>query len=128
MNKERGHNKVEKIVFAWGILVVLALISFLVYQILQPKDSPPKLKFSTNHQQNMEDYAFKIIIENEGEETAKNVNLKLTLYQNGKSAGSGTIAVNYVPVNSKETAWIVFDAKPKPGDSLVVSPVTYTRP
>lgn len=128
MENKKDHNIVEIITFITGLLVLLVLISYLVYQISQKKDSPPDLEISTCYQPSMKNYAYKLEVMNKGEESAESVHIKLSLYQEGKTVEDGAVSIRYVPVKSKETAWIVFHTDRKPGDSLVVSSVTFVRP
>ena len=128
MGNEKRHNTVETITFIVGLLLILPLIGFLIYQISTKKKAPPQLQITSLYQPQMEDYGFRVEVENTGEESAEAVNIKLALYQEGEVADDGEISIQYVPVKSKETAWIVFHTRKKPGDSLVVSSVTYVKP
>ena len=73
-------------------------------------------------------YDYIVEIENIGEETAESANIKLSLYQDGKAVEEGTVNLQYIPVKSKRTAWIVFQTKRKIGDSVAVSSITYVKP
>ena len=128
MEQKKGHNLVEIITFIAGLIVLLAVVGFLIYQINATKGTPPNIVISSSYQPSMEDYSFKLEVENKGEESAEAVNIKLSLYQEGKVAADGDVNIQYVPVKSKETAWIVFHSDRKPGDSLVVTSVTYVKP
>ena len=130
MNKEKqsGHNYIERAVFIFGLVTLIGLLSYLIYIASQERSEPPRLVITSAYQPNMQDYSFKVKVKNFGEETAENANIKMSLYQDGKSVASGTANISFVPVNSEETAWFVFHQKRKPTDSLVVSSVTYVKP
>ena len=128
MTDKKQHNFIENGTFVVGLLILLALISYLVYQISQDKKSPPEIQVTTNYQPAMDNYAFEVTVENNGGESAEAVNIKLSLYQEGEAVEDGTLDIQYVPVKSKETGWIVFHSERKAGDSLVVSSVTYMKP
>ena len=128
MGEKKGHNFVEVSTFIVGLAVILSLVGFLVYQIYQKEETPPALYVTSTYQPDMENYGFKVDVENKGEETAAAVNIKLSLYQEGEAVDDGTITIQYVPVKSKETSWIVFHTGRKAGDSLVVSSITYIKP
>lgn len=126
--KGKNHNIVEKISFAIGVLVLLCLISFLVYQMIHKKDAPPNLEITIMPEPSINLYRYKVEVENLGGETATAANIKLSLYQDGISVEEGAVSIKYVPVKSKITSWIVFYKKKKPGDSVIVSSVTYVKP
>lgn len=126
--EENGHNIVEKITFIFGLLVLVGLISFLIYQMSNKSNLPPQLVISTQYEPQLDHYGFKVDVENKGDFSAEAANIKLSLYQNGESVEDGTLEFQYIPVKSKETGWIVFHTSRKSGDSLVVSSLTYAKP
>lgn len=129
MEKQKtSHNAVEKISFVLGVVVLLALISILIYQMVQKKETPANLEITLLEEPSMENYGFKLEIENSGGESAESANINLSLYQEGMAVENGTVTFQYVPVKSKKTAWIVFHTSKKEGDSVVVSSVTYLKP
>lgn len=129
MEKQKtSHNAVEKISFVLGVVVLLALISILIYQMVQKKETPANLEITLLEEPSMENYGFKLEIENTGGESAESANINLSLYQEGMAVENGTVTFQYVPVKSKKTAWIVFHTSKKEGDSVVVSSVTYVKP
>lgn len=128
MGNKKSHNAIEITSFIAGLTVVLALIGFLIYQISKRENTPPELHIQSYHDPSMDHYAFELEVENKGEQSAEEVQIKLSLYQEGEAMEDGTVSMRYVPVKSKETAWIVFHTDRKAGDSLVVSSVTYVKP
>jgi len=128
MAEKKQHNLVEIITFIVGLVVLLSLVGFLIYQIDQKKNLPPQLQVSTTYEAAMDQYAFRLEVENTGEESAEDVHIKLSLYQQGEVKEDASLSIRYVPVKSKETAWVVFHTDRMAGDSLVVSSVTYVKP
>jgi len=126
--QKKSYNTVEKISFTLGILVLFTLVSFLIYQMSQRKENPPILKVTIVEELLTNNYDYIVEIENIGEETAESANIKLSLYQDGKAVEEGTVNLQYIPVKSKRTAWIVFQTKRKIGDSVAVSSITYVKP
>lgn len=126
--KEKGHNSVERITFVFGLLVIASLLTFLIYQLTQKSGKPPQLIVTSTYQADLEPYGFEIQVVNKGDQTAENAVISLDLYQNDSIIASGSLEMNYVPVKSKETAWIVFNQSRMPNDSLVVSSVSYVKP
>lgn len=126
--KRSIHNTTEKTVFIIGLFILLGIIGYLVYLIQKERTLPPVLVVTSAYKPDLKPYGFEVKVENFGEEAASNVSVKLELYQDGKTAGSGTVQMDYVPISSNETAWITFDVKRKPGDSLVINSITATKP
>lgn len=127
-HKKIHFNTVERITFLMGLAVLVSIIIYLTFLISQHRTDPPQLVITTKYQPAMAHNAYEIRVENEGEETAVNASINLSLYQDGKSVETSTVNINFVPIESEEVAWIVFYSKRKPSDSLVISSVTYVKP
>ena len=125
---KNGHNTLEKTVFGFGLFFIILLVGYLVYELQQDKKKPPQLHVTSSFQPDMRFIAYKIKVENKGEETAEAANIQFDLYDNGKVVQSGTVGIDYVPPKSTETGWISFHGRTKRADSLVVATVTYIKP
>ena len=120
--KDKIHfNGVQLTVFILGALLVLGLIGYLSYKALKLDNRPPQPEVTAVYQPDLPDYTYRIKIENKGAETATNMNLKMTLYQDGKSKETGTLSISYLPINSEQIGWMVFETSRKPTDSLIIS-------
>ena len=130
MSEERTglHNKLEKLVFFLGAAILLGVVGYLSYLISLDRSAPPILVVTSAYKPDIEPYGFLVTVRNFGEEAAKNVTINLELFQNGQSAETGTLQIDYVPISSSETGWIVFDTEKKQGDSLVLSSMTFAKP
>ena len=129
MNKEQEKSNVlEKITFYLGLLVLISLIGYLSFQLTKQENKPPSLEVRTSYDPAMDNYGFKVEVENKGQETAQSTNIQFELYQEGKVAGKATLEIDFVPVRSKESGWIVFNQKRKGSDSLVISSMTFLKP
>lgn len=126
--KENSHNAIEKVVFVTGLLLIGGVIGYLVYLTFQEKKEPPHLVITTVYKPGMAGYAYEVTVRNSGEETASDAHIQFALYQKGKVVENGTISLDYVPVQSTETGWIVFQRKKQSQDSLVVSSITFLKP
>lgn len=126
--QENIHNSLEKSVFIVGLLIIGSVIGYLTYLTFQDRKRPPLLVVTSYYEPNMTDYSFQVTVENLGEETAANANIKMSLYQNGKIVETGILNINYIPIESSETGWIVFDRERQLTDSLVLSSMTFLKP
>ncbi|WP_156877215.1 hypothetical protein [Salinimicrobium terrae] len=97
-------------------------------EIINKEKKPPALEVHSSFQSSLPGYTFKIDIENNGGETAKNVHIFLNLYRDGQVVESAQMITGYVPVHSKVSGWISFTSKREPADSLAVGSVTFLKP
>ena len=124
--KDKVHfNGVQLTVFILGALLILGLIGYLSYKAVKLDKRPPQPEVTAVYQSDLPAYTYRVKVENKGGETASNMNLKMTLYQDGKSKESGTFSISYLPINSEQVGWMVFETQRKSTDSLVVSSLTF---
>ena len=128
LNDKVQLNGVQLVVFSLGVLFILGIIGYLSYKAVKMDDKPPQPEVTADYMPQLPDYTYRVKVSNKGEETAVNINLKLTLYQDGKAKESGTFSIAYLPIQSEQVGWVVFDTARKPTDSLVVTTITYLRP
>lgn len=127
-NKKQQSNAVEKTTFIGGVIVLLAIFGYLGWQTFKEKSQPPHLVVQSSYEPSMKNYAFRVHVKNDGEETAEAANIKFDLYQDGKPVDKVTLQLSYVPVHSEESAYVVFNRTRKPTDSLVVTSMTFVKP
>lgn len=121
------HQPIEKIVFGFGLIILLAIFGYLIYQATWKESGPPQLSVTSSPALNMTENAYEVHIVNTGRQTAVNAGVKVSLYQNGKSVESTTLSFDYIPTKSEVKGWAVFSAKRTPTDSLVVSSKGYIK-
>ena len=122
------HNLLEKITFYLGLLILLLLVSYLIFDFNKQKDLPADLEIVTSHMPSMPHYTYKVETTNKGHETASSVHIDFDLYQNGQMAEKAVLTFNYIPRESTEEGWVIFRKTPMPSDSLVVTSVSFLRP
>lgn len=71
-------NNLQLTVFALGLLLVLGMIGYFTYQTIKMEQNPPLPEVSVTYLPEQPVYTYKIKVKNKGEETATNVNLKMT--------------------------------------------------
>lgn len=118
---------IEKIVFVFGLFILLAIFGYLIYQATWKESGPPQLSVTSSRSLEMANNAYEVHVVNTGKQTAVNASIKLSLYQNGKSVESSTLSFDYIPTNSRVKGWAVFTTKPNPEDSLVISSIGYIK-
>lgn len=129
MNKKKvRHNKVEKTVFGFGLIVIVALTGYLIFQIFNDSKTPPQLVLKSEIIGKHPDLTYRIEIENRGEETAEAVSIRFGLYEGAQVVETATLNIDYVPSRSTETGFINFGKRSKLADSLKVSSISFLKP
>lgn len=129
MEKNRTkHNLLEKITFYLGLIIILLLVGYLIFDFNKQQDLPADLEIVTSYQPSMPNYTYKVETTNIGHETASSVHIGFDLYQNGQMVEKAVLTLNYVPRESTEEGWVIFRKTPLPSDSLVITSVSFLRP
>lgn len=126
--KKQRFNLIQRVIFIFGLLVLLGLFTFLLYESGQHKSQPPNLEVFIEHHPERPQHSYQLMVKNTGEETAKEASLLVSLYQEGEVKESGTLVFDFVPPGSTEEGWIVFTSAHTPEDSVVVSSMSYVVP
>lgn len=122
------HNLLEKITFYLGLIILLLLVSYLIFDFNKQKDLPADLEIVTSYIPSMPHYTFKVEATNIGHETASSVHIGFDLYQKGQMVDKAILTLNYVPRESTEEGWIIFRKTRMPSDSLVITSVSFLGP
>lgn len=126
--KKKKYNLVQRAIFVFGILVLIGLFSLLIYQSSGDTEQPPIIEISISHQAAQPQNAYRLQVQNVGEQSAMNANISVNLYQQGELLETSTISLNYLPTGSKKEARVVFQSPHTASDSLVVSSINYEIP
>ena len=127
-NNKVHFNSIQLVVFSLGVLFILGIIGYLSYNAVKMDGKPPQPEVTADYMPDLPDYTYRVKVRNKGQETATNLSLKMTLYQDGKIKESGSFTIAYLPIQSEQVGCMVFDTARKPTDSLVVTTITYLRP
>lgn len=127
MNRDTQISPLENIVFYVGLLIITGLVSYLIFQSFQDKNLPPDLKISIASMASKE-CAFKVMVENKGGTSAKDVNIVFNLFQMDEKTESSTVSIDYMPVDSKKTLWVVFKKSTSDCGSLRVGSLAFLKP
>ena len=121
------HQPIEKIVFGFGLIIILAIFGYLIFQATWKESGPPQLSLTSFPDSKMANNAFEVHVKNTGKQTAVNASIKVSLFQNGKSVESSTLSFDYIPTHSEVRGWAVFTSKHTPSDSLAVSSLGFIQ-
>lgn len=129
MNKKKQRfNLVQRAIFIFGLVVLLGLFGFLIYESNQNNERPPHLETTIIPHSQSPQHKYQLLVKNTGEETAKNASLLVNLYHKDDLKESVTLSIDFVPPGSEVEAWVVFKDQATPEDSVVVSSMSYLVP
>lgn len=109
-------NKLEWIVFAAGLVVVLGTLGLLVYDMAQGESSPPELVVELGSpSRQAQGWAVPVTVRNEGGETAEGARVEVTLAVPGQAPERGEIDMAFVPAGSRREGFVTFAGDPARG-------------
>ncbi|HSP83799.1 MAG TPA: hypothetical protein VLN72_08705 [Gillisia sp.] len=121
-------NLLERTTFVMGLVILVFLFGYLLFQIKENKHLPPSLEVAISSPSRQAKNTYEIKIKNTGDETAQAANIEFEWYHEGQVSGSAVMVIDYVPAKSEETGWIELPQNKKPADSLIVKSITYFKP
>ncbi|SFF82784.1 hypothetical protein [Blastococcus tunisiensis] len=111
-----------------GSVLIVALLAFLTYQALTPRESGPELTVTvTSIEPAPAGHAVHFRVLNSGGRTAEQVHVSGTLTRGGQQVGESTATVAYVPPESRRDGVLLFSRDPRDGD-LAVAATGYVLP
>lgn len=109
-------NRLEWIVFALGLVLVLGTLGFLVWDASQGEDSPPELTVTLGRPEpRSEGWAVPVTVRNHGGETAEGARVVVTLELPGGEKEEAEYDVAFVPRGSQREGWVHFLHPPGTG-------------
>lgn len=109
-------NRLEWTVFGVSLLLILAITGVLLRQQFTGGSDPASLVTTAGDTITTPGgYAIAIDVRNEGDRTAEDVRLEVTLTSNGTVETGGAV-IRYVPYRSSRRAWVAFTRDPREGD------------
>lgn len=122
-------NALEWAVFYVSLLFVVGLLGYLIYLSIAFKPSPPDLAISYRHEPSSNaPYRFHIVLKNEGNETAEEVQIELVAMKGGEVLEQATLAIPFLPRQSEREGWVILTQDPSSADSLYARVISYKKP
>ncbi|TPE46392.1 hypothetical protein [Pontibacter mangrovi] len=122
-------NWFEWLVFSVGLLLVLSIIGYLVYQTYHRKTSSPDLVAeSYPDPSRYAPYRYRVVLHNKGGETAEQVKLEVEVQVGGEAIETADLDFPFAPQESMREGWVNFDKDPTLADTVKVKVVSYKRP
>jgi uncharacterized protein (TIGR02588 family) len=127
--QEFRKNKLEWSVFAISALLLFGLIVYLCYEAFTHKPAPPDLEVKyLKDSSNRNPFAYKIHLQNHGEETAEDVMIEASLIRNDTVIEHSELQIAFSPKRSKREGWINFSTDPAEADSINIKVMSYKKP
>lgn len=121
-------NALEWTVFTAGLLVMIALFSYLIYLMVTERNSPPLIQVSLETEPKLPAYTFRVTIRNTGDETAMNVTTEFSLENKGQVIEKTELQIDHLPKGSTREGWIVFVNNPQQADTMIAKVVSFLKP
>ncbi|WP_266206081.1 hypothetical protein [Pontibacter kalidii] len=122
-------NWFEWVVFSLGLLLMLSIIGYLVYQTYHQKyNSPDLVAESFADPSEHAPYRYRIVLHNKGGETAEEVKLEVEVLTGAKAVETADLDFPYAPRESMREGWVIFEEDPTAADTVVVKVVSYKKP
>lgn len=126
---QNGHHKkniLEYIVFWTSLVLIASLLTYLTYTTIAVESSPPILQIEFQQQPTeVNPYLFRLLIFNQGIETAEEVEVELMLEKDGKIMESSKMKLDFVPGESRREVWMNFSKDPELADTIYARVVSY---
>lgn len=121
-------NFLEWSVFGLGLLLILGVMAYLVFQLSTHNPAPADLSVEFIQVPTSNNpYKYQISVQNSGGKTAKNVIVELSLVKAGALLERSEISFDYVPYTSKRLGWVIFGTNPAEADSVTSKVVSYNE-
>lgn len=121
-------NWLEWSVFAISTLLVVAVLGYLAFAAVTMGDSPALLVAEVGEEvQQSQGFVVPVTITNRGDETAEDVQIEVTLSQNGSEIERSEFSIAFVPRRSSGDGWVMFRQNPADGQ-LSAKVLGYAQP
>jgi uncharacterized protein (TIGR02588 family) len=122
-------NWLEWAVFGVGLVLILLLMAYLIYDAVTIGDDPPVIdvQLGTTESRNGS-FLVPVTLHNLGEETAENVTIEVLLLAGGEEVESAEIAFDFVPRDSTRSGWVTFMTDPRSVDEMQPRVLGYQIP
>lgn len=122
-NSEQGQNETTQTPFLeWvfaliGLILVVGILGFLIYEISTDEGKPPSLNVKIEEIiPHDKVFLVKFSLENTGDETAADVTVEGEIKKGTESLEKGDVTVDYVPSHSEKKGGMFFTEDPRTGE------------
>jgi uncharacterized protein (TIGR02588 family) len=121
-------NWLEWSVFAVSAALILAVITFLVYESTTIGDAPPDIHVQIGTPEQRAGYfAVPITATNRGDHTAEGVHIEVVLRGREREEETADLDIQFLPRRGSREAWVTFKTDPRNG-TLEARVLGYEKP
>lgn len=103
-----------------GLILVLGVVGFLIYEISTDEGKPPDLSVSIEEIiPNDKGFLVRFALKNTGDETAADVTLEGEIKRGAESLEKSDVTVDYVPSHSEKKGGMFFTEDPRRGEFAI---------
>ena len=107
-------NPLEWTVFAAALVIVAGCVAALVAMMLRTSDRPPELVVTVGRAERVSSgFRIPLQVRNEGDETAEEVLVAVTLESGGEEMERAEVTIAFVPRRSERHGYVVFGRDPQ---------------
>lgn|SRR5690606_1955604 len=110
----KKRNLVKAVTVLLGVIAILGLMGYLIYNMFNLSSAPPNIKVSTSYDSTTKMH--RVVVENTGDTTAQQVVVRCQIIRGKKVIDTITITMEYLPSKSKKSATVA--ALPNEGLSV----------
>lgn len=127
--RKKEKNWLEWCVFAAGLLLVLALVAYLTYDIATARSGPPNVQVELGRSfPQSAGYAVPVTVTNRGHETAEQVHIEVQLTRPDGQTEKGELMLQFLPRGATRHGTVTFTVDPRRAGSLTSRVLGYERP
>ncbi|AKD05178.1 hypothetical protein POKO110462_22215 [Pontibacter korlensis] len=133
-NQRNGRNEdvknwLEWTVFCVSLLLLLAIVGYLSYQVYTHKESPPDIYVEAWPSPSPNSpHRYHVLVQNKGGTTAEEVKVEVILRRDNQSVEASELQITFSPTLSKREGWVTFVNDPAKADTVVTRVVSYKKP
>lgn len=129
MKKKVEKNWLEWVVFAIGLVLVLATLSYLAYDAATLGDSPPDVEVRAGEAiERRHNFIVPITLVNHGDQTAEGVVVEVVTESGGVEKERAEFTVAFLPRRSTREGWVVFKTDPRTAEQVKARVLGYEKP
>ena len=127
--KKLQKNWFEWLVFGVGLTLVLATLSYLIYDAATLGDAPPSIEVRTGEPlQRPHNFVVPVLLTNHGDQTAEGVLVEVVLESGGEEKERGEFTVAFLPRRSTREGWVAFQTDPRTVERIKARVLGYEKP
>ncbi len=116
-------------VFAAGLMLIVGVLGYLVYDGATLRGTPPVVEVSVGPaQQQAEQFVVPVVVTNTGDQTAEGVLVQVTLVHAGEEPEQAEFEIAFLPRHSTREGWVSFETDPSAAGELTARVVGYENP